>query len=188
VREHRTTVRTIERADLPQRSQLRVVRGTSTGTILALDPGEYVIGREAAAALRLTDSGVSRRHAKLVVGVDAFAVVVDLGSTNGTFVNAARIESAPLRIGYTLAIGPDAELLVEARGETASPSAPELTPRELDVARLVAQGLTNAEIAERLDIGRRTVATHLERIYRRFEIGSRAELARRLTELGWTTP
>ena len=104
------------------------------------------------------------------------------------FVNAARIESAPLRIGYTLAIGPDAELLVEARGETASPSAPELTPRELDVARLVAQGLTNAEIAERLDIGRRTVATHLERIYRRLEIGSRAELARRLTELGWTTP
>jgi DNA-binding CsgD family transcriptional regulator len=183
VSDGKTTVRAQPRSDLPERCQLRVVRGGSTGKVLALEPGEYVIGRGTDAQLRLDDSGVSRRHAKIVVGIDAFAVVVDLGSTNGTLVNSARVESSPLRPGYSVGIGPDAELVVERRDAT-TPAAPELTPRELEVARLVAAGHTNTEIAELLNIGRRTVATHLERIYRRLDIGSRAELARRLAEVG----
>jgi DNA-binding CsgD family transcriptional regulator len=159
------------------------VRGAATGTVLVLEPGEYVIGKDADAHLRLTDSGVSRRHAKLIVGVDFFTVVIDLDSTNGTFVNAVRVESVALRVGASIAIGPDAEMVIELPGEAVA--RPSLTPRELEVARLVADGHTNLEIAERLQIGRRTVATHLENIYRRLEIGSRAELARRLAEVGW---
>jgi len=185
VSDDKTTVRAQHRADLPQPCQLRVVRGSSVGKRLVLEPGEYVIGRGTDADLRLTDSGVSRRHAKLVIGVDFFAVVIDLGSTNGTLVNAARVESSPLRPGYSLGIGPDAELTVEPRDDgSRQATAHELTPRELEVARLVAAGLTNPEIADRLKIGRRTVATHLEHIYGRLAIGSRAELARRLAEVG----
>jgi pimeloyl-ACP methyl ester carboxylesterase/DNA-binding CsgD family transcriptional regulator len=52
-----------------------------------------------------------------------------------------------------------------------------LTSRERQVAQLVALGLTNAEIAERLRIGRRTVEGHLERARNRLGLGSRSQLA-----------
>ena len=53
-----------------------------------------------------------------------------------------------------------------------------LSGREAEVSRLVAEGLSNVAVAERLFISPRTVTSHLERIYRRLEIGSRAELTR----------
>jgi non-specific serine/threonine protein kinase len=53
-----------------------------------------------------------------------------------------------------------------------------LSPREYEVARLVTDGLTNRELAERLAIAERTIETHLERIYAKLEIRSRAELVR----------
>jgi predicted ATPase/DNA-binding CsgD family transcriptional regulator len=53
-----------------------------------------------------------------------------------------------------------------------------LTPREMDVLRLVAQGLTDAEIAERLDISYRTVSTHLTSIYNKLGINSRVTAVR----------
>ena len=46
------------------------------------------------------------------------------------------------------------------------------------MARLVAQGLSNAEVGERLFISSRTVSTHLQHIYRRLELPSRAALIR----------
>ncbi|MCP5026896.1 MAG: helix-turn-helix transcriptional regulator, partial [Actinomycetia bacterium] len=51
-----------------------------------------------------------------------------------------------------------------------------LTAREREVAREVADGLTNREIAERLFISIRTVTSHLDHIYTKLSIGSRAEL------------
>ena len=53
-----------------------------------------------------------------------------------------------------------------------------LSDREEEVARLVAQGLSNAEVGERLFISSRTVSTHLQHIYRRLELRSRAALIR----------
>ncbi len=53
-----------------------------------------------------------------------------------------------------------------------------LSLREEEVARLVAQGLSNAQVAERLFISSRTVGTHLEHIYRRLGLRSRSELRR----------
>ncbi|MEU4426428.1 LuxR C-terminal-related transcriptional regulator [Actinoplanes sp. NPDC024001] len=53
----------------------------------------------------------------------------------------------------------------------------QLTPQELQVARLVAEGLTNREIAARLFLSPRTVGTHLYRIYPKVGISTRAELA-----------
>ncbi|SFQ71592.1 regulatory protein, luxR family [Amycolatopsis arida] len=52
----------------------------------------------------------------------------------------------------------------------------ELSPREFDVARLVAAGRTNREIAEVLFLSRRTVEQHVARVLRKLGLGSRGEL------------
>jgi predicted ATPase/class 3 adenylate cyclase/DNA-binding CsgD family transcriptional regulator len=66
-----------------------------------------------------------------------------------------------------------------ARGERKRPRHgwPSLTPSEQQVVALVAEGLTNPEIAERLFMGRETVKTHLSRIYDKLGVRSRAALA-----------
>ncbi|MBW3664704.1 MAG: alpha/beta fold hydrolase [Actinobacteria bacterium] len=59
-----------------------------------------------------------------------------------------------------------------------------LTRRELEVARLAADGLQAAEIAERLSIGERTVETHLANVYAKLGLSSKLELARQAATLG----
>lgn len=54
----------------------------------------------------------------------------------------------------------------------------DLTAREAEVAELLQDGRTNAEIAERLSIGVETVRTHARSIYRKVGVPSRRELAR----------
>jgi pimeloyl-ACP methyl ester carboxylesterase/DNA-binding CsgD family transcriptional regulator len=54
---------------------------------------------------------------------------------------------------------------------------PALTGRELEVANLVAEGLTNYAIASRLSIAPRTAETHVENIRRKLEVHSRAQIA-----------
>jgi DNA-binding NarL/FixJ family response regulator/tetratricopeptide (TPR) repeat protein len=61
---------------------------------------------------------------------------------------------------------------------------PELTVRERQVADLVGQGLTNREVAERLQVSQKTVETHVARIFSKFDVRSRVALSRRLTGLG----
>lgn len=58
-----------------------------------------------------------------------------------------------------------------------------LTRRELEVARLAADGLSNAEIAERLFVSARTVENHLHRVYEKLGIAGRDDLATALTSL-----
>jgi predicted ATPase/DNA-binding CsgD family transcriptional regulator len=52
-----------------------------------------------------------------------------------------------------------------------------LTPTELDVVGLVAEGLTNPEIGSRLFISRATVKTHLSHVYAKLDVSNRTELA-----------
>ncbi|MBV8999392.1 MAG: helix-turn-helix transcriptional regulator [Solirubrobacterales bacterium] len=56
-----------------------------------------------------------------------------------------------------------------------------LTPAELRVARLAAEGLTNREIAQALFITTKTAKAHLNRVYRKLEITRRGQLADALT-------
>ena len=58
-----------------------------------------------------------------------------------------------------------------------------LSRREREVASLVARGLSNRAIAERLILGERTVETHVERVLRKLEVHSRHEVAARAEEL-----
>ena len=64
------------------------------------------------------------------------------------------------------------------RGPGDGPSAMDLTNREREVLILIADGLSNKEIASRLNVGVRTVETHRERIMRKLNIHSVAGLTR----------
>lgn len=59
----------------------------------------------------------------------------------------------------------------------------DLTPRQREIAELVALGMSNAEIAEQLYVSVRTVTSHLDHVYTRLGIKSRAALASYVTRL-----
>jgi DNA-binding NarL/FixJ family response regulator len=60
-----------------------------------------------------------------------------------------------------------------------------VSPRELDVIRLVVEGRSNDEVGAALGIGVKTVETHLRRLFERFSVASRTELAARALREGW---
>ena len=64
-----------------------------------------------------------------------------------------------------------------------SPS--QLNPREIDIIRLGAKGLSNQDIAERLKISPRTVQTHFTNIFAKLGVGSRLEAILRCLREGW---
>jgi DNA-binding NarL/FixJ family response regulator len=59
-----------------------------------------------------------------------------------------------------------------------------LTPREREVARLVAQGLSKRQVAEQLVLTEKTAANHVGRVFEKLGVHSRGRLALRATELG----
>ena len=69
---------------------------------------------------------------------------------------------------------------LRASGETSRQRIPEardrLTPQELQIAQLAAQGLTNREIGQMLYLSHRTISSHLYRTFPKLGISSRAEL------------
>jgi DNA-binding winged helix-turn-helix (wHTH) protein len=74
---------------------------------LLLSPGENLLGRNPECSIWVDAAGVSRLHARLRLDAErGTATIEDLGSTNGTFVNEARVESpVPLRDGDLVHLG-----------------------------------------------------------------------------------
>lgn len=65
------------------------------------------------------------------------------------------------------------------------PAFPELTLRERDVLALLAQGLTNSAIAERLVISPKTVRNHVSNIFSKLQVADRAEAIIRARDAGF---
>ena len=94
---------------------------------------------------------------------------------------------APLRAARETfdALGPApwserARQQLRATGETSRPRTPQardqLTPQELQIVQLAAEGMSNREIGQRLYLSHRTVSSHLYRVFPKLGITSRAEL------------
>jgi len=69
--------------------------------------------------------------------------------------------------------------------DTEGPEQPVLTPRELEVLCLVAQGLSNYQVARRLHLSVRTIEAHLTHIYNKLGVSSRTEAALLAERRGW---
>ena len=79
------------------------------------------------------------------------------------------------------------EYLDQARRGEATPEDP-LTPRELQVVKLIAEGYTNDEIAEELVISRKTVDRHRANVLRKLGMRNVAELHRYAIRRGLLQP
>jgi DNA-binding CsgD family transcriptional regulator len=176
----------------------------STGSVagnlpMRLVPGDYIVGRTKGAAIIINDLTLSRRHARLICGVKSL-VVEDLNSQNGTFVNGERATRQTVELGDDIRFGGVSCRLVasplsatdfEESETTFTAPLPggttvgfdELTRTQLEVLRLVLQGLDEAAIASHLNRSGHTVHTHMKAIFRQFGVHSRAELIVRAVQL-----
>jgi predicted ATPase/DNA-binding NarL/FixJ family response regulator len=152
--------------------------------LMAADQGHFVRAAHllaAASAVRASihahlppsyeaDYAPTLKQARAALGDEAFA--------------AAWAEGQALTLDQALAMAiaepPSALPLVEAEAppKPATARSYGLTPRELDVLRLVANGLTDAQIAEQLVISPRTVGKHLQSIYSKLYLPSRSAATR----------
>jgi DNA-binding CsgD family transcriptional regulator len=116
--------------------------------------------RPLALASALEDLGASRARTDRDAGVDvlsrALAVYVEVGAT---WVRRRIVPHEAPTSGWAA-----------------------VTPAELAVARLVAEGLTNQEVANRLYVSPHTVNSHLRHIFAKVDVTSRLELARLVAE------
>ena len=79
-----------------------------------------------------------------------------------------------------------------ARRRPAAPAEPRrlaaLTPRETEILRLIAEGLSNAEMAERLAVGAETVKTHVSRVLTKLGVRDRVQAVIAAYESGLVVP
>ncbi|MET9461597.1 response regulator transcription factor [Streptomyces canus] len=138
--------------------------------LTTFDLDEYVYGalRAGASGFLLKDSGPER----------LLAAVAAVGGGDALFapsVTRRLVEAYAQQDRST----PDGQPL---------PSLGTLTPREVDVLKLIARGLSNPEIADRLSISEATVKTHLNRVMTKLGLNSRAQAVVIAYETGLVTP
>lgn len=133
-------------------------------------------GRDAARLLGAADAIRRRMHAVRFkvhdgdVGASASALRNVMGPSNFDSAFAA---------GAALSVDEAIAYALRGRGERKRPSSgwAALTPTELDVVRLVGDGLGNKDIASKLFMSHRTVQTHLTHVYAKLDLKSRVQLA-----------
>jgi DNA-binding CsgD family transcriptional regulator len=126
--------------------------------------------RPLALAAALEDLGViAVDHGSTEQGVDAFSRALVLFAHAGAAWDAGRVRGRLRTLGVR-------RRLVAAQRPGRGWAA--MTDSELAVARLVAQGFTNREVAERLFVSHHTVSGHLRSVFAKLDVNSRVELTR----------
>jgi DNA-binding CsgD family transcriptional regulator len=126
--------------------------------------------RPLALALALEDLGdASVESGATKEGLDAYGRALELYAQTGAAWDAGRIR------GRLRALGVRRRLVSSQRPERGWEA---MTESELAVARLVADGLSNREVAERLFVSPHTVNSHLRHVFGKLDVNSRVELTR----------
>jgi DNA-binding NarL/FixJ family response regulator len=121
------------------------------------------------ASERIEDALAAMRHGARAIVQKRFAVE--------TLMEAIRSAAAGL-------VWMPPSLQTEIAAQLGSGSDQRLTVREAEIARYVAEGLRNAEIAERMAISESTVKTHLNNIFQKLHLRDRVELALHALRVG----
>lgn len=102
-----STVPDLMGAHRPVHPTLTIVKGPQIGEVFELDAPQITLGRDPRNSVFLNDMTVSRHHARMDLGniASGYATIEDLGSLNGTWVDGAIVNSAPLHDGSSLQIG-----------------------------------------------------------------------------------
>lgn len=86
-------------------SSIFVIQGRDQGRKFELDDSAARVGRDAKNAIPLNDREISRQHAEIRKLSDDEYELLDLGSSNGSYINEAKIESQRLRNGDRIRVG-----------------------------------------------------------------------------------
>jgi DNA-binding CsgD family transcriptional regulator len=121
-------------------------------------------------AAALEDLGAAAIATERGEAIDVLGQSLALFTELGATWDARRVRSRLRELGIR-------RRLVTAEPETSGWAV--VTASELAVVRLVAEGLTNREVAERLFVSPHTVNSHLRHVFSKLRINSRVELARR---------
>jgi len=128
--------------------------------------GHQIVARVVDADVVLADAGEHAEHPAVVsLGGDA-----DAAGLLGRDPDARQIDAALRAVAAGLSVRLQG-------GGFEDEQEPEvlLTPRELEVLNAIGEGMSNKEIARRLDISQHTVKFHVESLFRKLEVRSRAE-------------
>jgi DNA-binding NarL/FixJ family response regulator len=150
------------------------------------------------ATRRLTAAGDETTHVLILTTFDLDEYVFDAlrAGASGFLLKdapAAQLVSAVrmVAVGDALLAPSITRRLIEEfsrPGPAPPPGLADLTPRELDVLRLVARGFSNAEIAAELVIGESTVKTHVTRLLMKLGLRDRVQAVVLAYEAGIVTP
>ena len=107
------------------------------------------------------------------------------GAVTGVALNRTRPDFSDRDVAVLELLRPLLGQILAIRASRASPPSdvspvPGLTPRQREIVSLLARGATNAQIAASLGIAPRTVAKHLEHIYRALGVGNRTSAVARV--------
>jgi ATP/maltotriose-dependent transcriptional regulator MalT len=123
--------------------------------------------------------------------IDLAMVMERLGRADAALADIDRALAELTRLDARLVLA--AAQTIRARLAAPRPSSPAatsrdhsaLTPRELDVLRLISNGLSNQAIAERLRISEHTVHRHVANTLTKLDVPSRSAAVAQATKLGW---
>jgi DNA-binding CsgD family transcriptional regulator len=152
-------------------SHLAVIDLSDIGKVHATEVSLYVAEFLASLGMNGQTTLLLRAQGQIVAGIDLLRTAEDPPPIARQLA-FLRSSHAFLERAYVCAAG-----LPSAPPATEDAPAAQLTRRELDVARLVANGARNSEVGRALAISEATVKTHLVRVYEKLNLRTRTQLA-----------